>query len=109
MLNPPKCLVFAAYDKIKNFMKIDDKNDARNVEMETGKLKLEARNWEMELGNWKNRKMEPGSRTTEAGRRKKDMREGRKSATGSRYPVAIRPVSGALRAKSPDARGDPSF
>ena len=32
--------------------------------------------------------------------------EGRKSCSGGRYPVPVRPVSGALRAKSPASPGD---
>ena len=43
-------MVFADYDKIQNLVKICDKNEAENVEMEMGKPKLEAGNCKMDPG-----------------------------------------------------------
>ena len=72
MLNPPKTSyisISVVFRQIDKFMKISDKNDAENVEIEIGKLKLEAGNWEVESGNWK---AEPGSQKKEARKRKMD-------------------------------------
>ena len=77
--------------------KIDDKAEiCHQMVTKSPKTVTEIRRMEPKAGKWK---LEGAKRASEGG----------KSATGSWYPVPIRPVSGDLRAESPDPRSDPSF
>ena len=60
------------------------------------KWNLETVKWNLEARKWK---LEGAKRISESG----------KSRPGGHYPVPVPLVSGDLRAKSPDPRGDPSF
>ena len=68
----------------------------RNWRLETGKWSLQTGKWSLETGKWK---LEGAKRTSEGGM----------SCPSGQYPVPVPQVSGALRAKSPDPRGDPSL
>ena len=77
--------------------KIDDKAEiCHQMLTKSPKTVTEIRRMEPKAGKWK---LEGAKRASEGG----------KSATGSWYPVPIRPVSGDLCAKSLDPRGDPSL
>ena len=74
---------------------IDDKAEIyHQIVTKNPKTVTEIRRMKLEAGKWK---PEGAKRTPEGG----------KSCPGGQYPVPVRPVSGGLRAKSPDPRGDP--